>query len=323
MSDMANNPLRLKPYRWSDYESLTASPPDSMVATYQSYSWKDQPVRGSPYEEIPLFWTPHHGARTVGLTVLQHFNRGYCPVSPLPNSPIRRPRAIIYSSMRDAGDGSYYDLVPDVVTALKDRMQAKGVWASRALPTPTIVVAVDEHDVPCQASAETAVCFTPPVTSREAITVDVIGTFVYDFVKTRILAGSPYQGGEVMYIDLRAGQGDVPNYGADENDPGVAYQVLPNYFAADMAFLTQVAGLHDRCLYYNAWTGDTSNDITDPVTGLTYWEYKRDFVLPAVKAALGSNFAYSTVDGSTPTSTGDRNSLKDNIRQAIIDFFKT
>lgn len=319
-----HEPLRLKPRRWSAYESALGSPfvfPERMVATYESYSWQYRPVRGTDYSEIPLFWTPHQAARTLDMTLAEYYSAGYSPARNSANCPMYRPRAVIYSALSDSVGLSVTDPAGDAITSLADELEANGIWAGRAYPyepdTSTDPGDLSNLGALCQ---NTFVHVTPPITGYSVAADDVIDGTTYN-MQLRELGGSFYEGGDVMYINPLYSFSTSPYIIEYTIGPDVAFGLLSNGRAADVAFLAQVSALHDRCFFYTAAMGDPADGDVDIITGKTRWQYGRDVTLPYLATQLGSSFGYGTNDCSTPPSASDRATMIANIRQAIINHF--
>lgn len=317
------HPFRLKAKRWSGYQSnlgIGFEYPIDMIATYEDYSWAGRPVRGSPYDEIPLFWTPHQAARTLNLSLEDYYSKGYCLVPPSKNGPVARPRAIIYGAFIDVTADTLYDVVGDAITPIADTLTAAGIWAGRAYPWQyAFTTAEDDFSRLGPVFEKTAISFSPPWTSFVDIDDVVDGNTVS--LPVRALSGSPYEAGDIMYV-IAMPSYSTAIYVLEYDDSGnTVFGTLNNRYFADMEYIQQVAALHDRAYWYLATVGDPADGPTDLNTGLTRYQYNKDVNLPGIKGLLGDLFDYSTIDATLPTDGASRTLLANNIRSAILAHF--
>jgi hypothetical protein len=340
----AKHPLRLKATKWDTYESIyaagdgtfgsvnTPAPsvgyPRHMVTTWPAATYQGKPVRGTTYNEIPLLWLPHHAARSMDMSLADYVAAGYAPVMPGPNQPMRRPKAVVYQTY-GYGDPAVteVDVVAQAVVGLESDLAARGVFVGRI--NTSFYRALDGGSgqgvgCSCPNNSTSAVAVTAPITEIGDL-VEISALNGNDTIhQARLLDGSPYEAGEVLYvspIELRALE--WPYYevesGAMIGDPA-NFALWPDLYANEVALLNQMAALHDRCGFYTAATGVDSHPFGAPTQ---QWTYTIGTVLPMLAADVPS-FDFGTYTASSEAALLGAEPvapLVALIRAKIIDFF--
>lgn len=305
----ARNPLRLKAKRWSGYASIfhfQPSPTDpveviesvgypaDMVADWEDYSWRGRPVQGTPYRETPILWTPHHAARAMDMTLSDYIAAGYAPVLPSGAVPTRRPKAVVYQSYAygAVSPGTEVDVVALAVAGLEDALRAKGVSVLR-INTPYYKFfdagANQGRGAAVAGNYHGLVSVTAPISEIGHLWEVGPLSGNDNALVYRRLNGSPYEGGEILYVTaISLGNLDWPYVEIDQGaflGDTATYAYWPELRARDVAMLNQMAALHDRCGFYLAVAGFDDFPVGAPNQA---WSHTKDTVLPALQSDVPS-----------------------------------